>query len=318
MAAGVRRGDRAILGRAITMVESLRADHQKQAQELLQQLLPQTGKAHRIGVTGVPGVGKSTFIESLGQRLCASGRRVAVLAIDPSSARSGGSILGDKTRMIELARNERAFVRPSPTGGTLGGVARKTRESMLLCEAAGYDVVLVETVGVGQSETFVAHMVDSVLLLLLPGAGDELQGIKRGIVELMDLVAINKADGENLAAARQAKSFYLGALKHLRPRSQHWTPPVLLISALEGEGLDALWEKIETHRQALEQAGELEGRRRRQQLAWMWSLLQDELLDTFRQAPSLATLLPEMEEKVQAGRITPALATSRLLERFMD
>ncbi len=315
-AEGIRAGNRAMLGRGITLVESARPDHQEQAQELLRLLLPHTGQGRRLGITGVPGVGKSTFIETLGESLCAKGHRVAVLAIDPTSAVSGGSILGDKTRMRELARNPMAFVRPSPSGGSLGGVARKTRESLLLCEAAGYDVVLVETVGVGQSETLVAEMVDSVLLLLLPGAGDELQGIKRGIVELMDLVAINKADGDNLPAARQAKSFYLAALKYLRPRSSYWRPPVLTVSAQEGTGLEELWEKVEDHRATLEEHGELDERRRAQQIGWMWSLVEEELLGSLRRTPAVAALLPELESQVRGGTLPPTLAASRLLAAF--
>ncbi|MCP3957527.1 MAG: methylmalonyl Co-A mutase-associated GTPase MeaB [bacterium] len=310
---GVTEGDRAVLGRAITLVESNRPDHQEQAQELLSRLLPRTGKALRVGVTGVPGVGKSTFLDALGTLLTGQGRRIAVLAVDPSSSVSGGSILGDKTRMESLATDARAFIRPSPSGGSLGGVARKTRESILLCEAAGYDVVFVETVGVGQSETLVAGMVDSVLLLLLPHAGDELQGIKRGILELVDLVAVNKADGERLGAARKARQQYLSALKFVRPASPAWRPTVLTVSARDGTGLEELWRKIEEHRATLEGSGELGTKRREQRLRWMWALVEEEVLGSFRRDPRVAEMLGEMERRVVAGEITPTQAATRLL-----
>jgi len=313
---GIAEGDRAVIGRALTLVESNRSEHRERAQELLTRLLPLTGRAMRVGITGSPGVGKSTFIEALGGLLTQNEHRVAVLAIDPTSSVSGGAILGDKTRMTELARNDAAFVRPSPSGGSLGGVARKTRESLLVCEAAGYDVVLVETVGVGQSETVVAEMVDSVLLLLLPAAGDELQGIKRGILELIDVVAINKADGESLAAAKLSRSQYQAALKYVRPQNAGWRPPVMAVSAKEGMGLEELWEKIEEHRQVLEESGELESKRRRQLLGWMWSLVEEELKRSFRAHPRVAELLPELEKKILAGELTPTLAATRLLEVF--
>ncbi|MEM7352003.1 MAG: methylmalonyl Co-A mutase-associated GTPase MeaB [Acidobacteriota bacterium] len=313
LAAGVVASDRALLGRAITLVESNRDDHRTLAQELLTQLLPRTGRAHRVGVTGVPGVGKSTFLDSLGSLLTERGLRVAVLAIDPSSSVSGGSILGDKTRMERLSTDPRAFIRPSPSGGSLGGVARKTRETLLLCEAAGYDVVFVETVGVGQSEAVVAEMVDTVALLLLPGAGDELQGIKRGILEVVDLVAVNKADGERLPAARQARQQYLAALKFVRPQTPAWRPPVLSVSAQEGSGLAELWSTVEEHRRTLEAAGELEARRRRQRLQWMWSLIEEELLGSFHRNPQVAKKLAAIEEQVVAGEITPTLAATQLL-----
>jgi len=311
---GVAAGDRTVLARAITLVESVRPDHQETAQELLVRLLPRTGGARRVGITGVPGAGKSTFIESLGLRLAGAGHRVAVLAVDPSSAVSGGSILGDKTRMAGLAVHERAFVRPSPAGRTLGGVARRTRETMLVCEAAGYDVVLVETVGVGQAEVVVAEMVDFVVLLLLPGAGDELQGIKRGILEHVDLVAVNKADGDHALAAREARAQYEAALRFVRPPSPLWTPPVVTASGLHGEGLDELWTHVEEHRRVLSEAGELAERRRRQQRRWMWSLIEDELLAAFRRDPRVASLLPGLEDDVAAGRTTATLAARRLLE----
>lgn len=311
---GVVGADRTVLARAITLVESVHPDHQEKAQELLVRLLPHTGGSRRVGITGVPGVGKSTFIESLGLRLAKDGQRVAVLAIDPSSSVSGGSILGDKTRMAELSTHERAFVRPSPSGTALGGVARKTRETLLLCEAAGYDVVLVETVGVGQAEVVVAEMVDFVLLLLLPRAGDELQGIKRGILEWVDLVAVNKADGDHLLDAQKARAQYESALPFVRPVSQHWTPPVVTCSGLHGDGLDELWGQVEEHRRVLSEAGDLDGRRRDQQLRWMWSLIEEHLMHSFRRDPRVVALLPGLEEDVASGKITPALAARRLLE----
>ncbi len=314
---GVLAGDRTVLARAITLVESHRADHREAAQELLTRLLPATGGGQRIGVTGVPGVGKSTFLERLGSELVARGRRVAVLAVDPSSTLSGGSILGDKTRMRSLAADRRAFIRPSPSGGSLGGVAQKTREAMLLCEAAGYDVVFIETVGVGQSEAVVAGMVDFLLLLLLPGAGDELQGIKRGLLERVDMVAVNKADGDHLAAARKAKAYYLSALKYLRPGGPasrgEWRPPVVTVSAREGTGFGELWAKIEEHRQLGSASGELERRRCDQRRAWMWSAVEDQLLGSLRCHPEVRALLPELERRVTAGELAPTRAARRLL-----
>ena len=318
LTAGVLAGDRAALGRAITLVESHRSEHRERAQELLTRLLPDTGKAHRIGVTGVPGVGKSTFLDALGTRLTERDHRVAVLAVDPSSTVTGGSILGDKTRMERLASDPKAFIRPSPSGGSLGGVARKTRETMLLCEAAGYDVVFVETVGVGQSEIVVAGMVDCVLLLLLPNAGDELQGIKRGILERVDVLAVNKADGERVDAARQARQQYLSALKLLRPSSPGWRPPVVAVSARDGDGLGDLWSQIETHRSQMAESGELDGRRRRQRLEWLRSLVEEEVLAAFRQSPGVARCLPEIEQRVEAGEVTPAVAAARLLAAWGD
>lgn len=314
--AGVRGGDRALLGRAITLVESHRDDHREQAQELLRRLLPATGGARRVGITGVPGVGKSTFLESFGMARVVAGQRVAVLAIDPSSSVTGGSILGDKTRMPELSSHPSAFVRPSPSGGSLGGVARKTRETLLLLEAAAYDAIFVETVGVGQSETVVAEMVDTVLLLLSPAGGDELQGIKRGILEVVDVLAVNKADGDHLAAARRARQQYLSALKVVRPTDAGWRPPVLLTSGLEGSGLDALWQSLEDHRTHLEQSGTLAERRRRQQRQWMWSLVEEELLTSFRRHPEVRARLAELEAQVEKGELPPTLAASRLLAAF--
>lgn len=314
--AGVRAGDRGVLSRAITLVESARPEHRAQAQAVLQALLPATGGAERVGVTGVPGVGKSTFIDAFGTLLTSQGHRVAVLAVDPSSTRTGGSILGDKTRMARLAVDPNAYIRPSPSGGTLGGVARMTRETMLLCEAAGFDVVLVETVGVGQSETVVAGMVDFFLALMLPGAGDELQGIKKGLLELADLIAVNKADGDNRLRAEQAVRHYRNALRILEPESPSWRPPVLRISALTGEGLEQLRREIARHRERLTATGELAAKRRRQQVQWLWSMLDDRLLQAFRSHPGVKGLLPELERAVAEGRLTPTLAAERALAAF--
>jgi len=306
LADGVLAGDRRVLAQAITLVESTRADHQTQAEALLDRILGHSGGAARIGISGAPGVGKSTFIEALGLFLIERGHRVAVLAVDPSSQRSKGSILGDKTRMEELARAEAAFIRPSPAGGTLGGVARRTREAMLLCEAAGFDVVIVETVGVGQSETAVADMVDMFVLLLQPGAGDELQGFKRGIVELADLFVVTKADGELLDAATRAAAAYQGALGFLRPVHPRWRPTVLACSAVTGVGVAEMWA-----------AGDLAIRRAGQARAWMWSEVSETVLATFRAHPDVARLLPDLEAAVMAGRITPAAAARRLLQAFL-
>ena len=314
---GVRSADRASIGRAITLVESNLREHREMAQELLTELLPLAGSSHRIGITGVPGVGKSTFIETLGSTLTGRGRRVAVLAVDPTSSRTGGSILGDKTRMTTLANDPSAFVRPSPTSGELGGVTRMTRETMLICEAAGYDVVLVETVGVGQSETVVADMVDFFLVLMLPGAGDELQGIKKGILELADMIAVNKADGANANAAKAAAREYEIALHLTAPASPLWSPPVLTCAGLTGAGVNELWEKVEEHRSILSEAGELEGRREQQNVRWMWSMLDDRLNDGLRSHPSVRTLLPKLEAQVRAGTTTPVSAVDQLLEAFL-
>ncbi len=314
---GILAGDRGFLSRAITLVESRRPDDRQRAEELLNRLLPHAGKAHRIGITGVPGVGKSTLIDSLGSRLIAGGHRLAVLAVDPTSLRTGGSILGDKTRMARLAASDAAFIRPSPSGGALGGVARTTRETMLLCEAAGFDIVIVETVGVGQSEVVVAEMVDIFLVLVLPGAGDELQGLKKGVLELADIIAVNKADGDNLDRARQAARHYVNALRILEPSHPDWRTPVLLVSAREGSGLDALWETITEHRRIFTASSAFATRRRSQQIRWFHRLLDERLERLLREHPAVARLLPELERKVEAGTITPTLAVSRIIDVFL-
>jgi len=313
LAREIGTGSRRALAKAITLVESTRADHQEAAQRLLDRLLPQTGRAARIGITGVPGVGKSTFIETFGLYLIGLGKRVAVLAVDPSSTRSGGSILGDKTRMARLSVDPAAFIRPSPSGGSLGGVARRTREAMLVCEAAGYDVVIVETVGVGQSEATVASMVDFFLVLMLPGAGDELQGIKKGIIEIADALAVNKSDGDNVARATRAAAEYRGALRLFRHTSANWDPPVLTVSALEGRGMDAVWAVVEEHRATLGATGELAGKRREQQQAWFWAMLRDGVERQFLARIDVRGLLPELERAVGEGRLTPTAAAARLL-----
>ena len=313
LAADVRAGDRRALAKAITLVESTRPDHEEAAQRLLGLLLPHTGGAVRVGVSGVPGVGKSTFIEALGLYLIGLGKRVAVLAVDPSSALSGGSILGDKTRMPRLATASGAFIRPSPSAGSFGGVTRRTREALLVCEAAGYDVVLVETVGVGQSEFAVAAMVDFFLVLLLAGAGDELQGIKKGILELADALAINKADGDNVGHAEQAAAEYRAALNLFSHATPLWDPPVLTVSGLEGKGIDRVWAVVEDHRARLTAAGELAAKRRGQQQAWLWSMIDDGLKRHFLARADVARLLPEMEAAVADATLTATEAARRLL-----
>ncbi len=317
LVARIRRGERAALARAITLVESRRHDHQAAARELVQALLPSTGQAIRVGITGSPGVGKSTTIDALGMELIGRGHRVAVLAVDPSSARTGGSILGDKTRMAQLAAAENAFIRPSPSAGTLGGVAARTREAMLLCEAAGFDVVLVETVGIGQSETAVCDMTDFFLALMLPGAGDELQGIKKGLVELADMIAVNKADGDNLARAKAAAAEYHAALHILAPRSAHWAPPVVTYSALTGDGIAALWQRVLDHRIAMTASGEFAARRREQQVKWMWAILEDRMKAKLRADPSVRTKVRETEAAVAAGHVSPAVAADTLMELLL-
>ena len=312
LARRLRTGDRATLARAITLVESKRADHQGQAHQLVQKLLPETGKAVRVGITGSPGVGKSTSIDALGTYLTGKGHKVAVLAVDPSSTRTGGSILGDKTRMARLANDANAFIRPSPAAGTLGGVAAKTRETMLICEAAGFDVILVETVGIGQSETAVADMTDFFLVLMLPGAGDELQGIKKGVVELADMIAVNKADGDNIKRAKAAAGEYRAALHILTPRSPTWAPPVVTYSALTEDGIAALWEQVQAHRQQLSATGEFEARRREQQVKWMWAMLEDRFHTRLKTDSKLKTRLPAIEKSVAEGTLSPALAVDEI------
>ena len=312
LAAGVRAGERAALARAITLVESRRPDHAAQARALIQTLLPDTGRAHRVGITGVPGVGKSTTIDTLGSNLTASGHKVAVLAVDPSSTRSGGSILGDKTRLARLSTDANAFIRPSPSSGTLGGVAAKTRETMLLCEAAGFDVILVETVGIGQSETAVADMTDFFLVLMLPGAGDELQGIKKGVLELADMIAVNKADGDGRARASGAAAEYRAALHIVQPASVNWSPPVVLISGLANEGLEAMWHQVEEHRRRLGATGELDAKRRGQQVKWMWSMLDERLRARLAGDARVKARLPALEGAVAAGRLAPGVAVEEI------
>jgi LAO/AO transport system kinase len=316
-AEAIAAGDRRALARAITLVESTRPDHREEAELLIERVLPRSGNSIRIGLSGVPGVGKSTFIEAFGLSLIRRGHRVAVLAVDPSSRRTGGSILGDKTRMTELARADAAFIRPSPTGGTLGGVARRTRESIILCEAAGFDVVLVETVGVGQSETAVADMVDLFCLLLLPSAGDDLQGIKKGIVELAELLLVNKADGDLKPKAQTAVGDYKAALRLLRPISALWQPEVLAVSAVTGDGLDATWAAIERHRAVLEAAGEKAKRRAEQAQAALWHDLGDGMIEALKRRPRIAERIPQIEAAVKAGTMTSMAGARQLLALFL-
>jgi len=310
---GVLNGDRRLIAKTITVIESSLIAHQRLAHTIVDLLLPYSGKAIRLGITGVPGVGKSTFIESLGTMLVEKGHRVAVLAVDPSSKRSGGSVLADKTRMEKLAVEEKAFIRPSPSGGTLGGVARKTRETMIACEAAGFDVIIVETVGVGQSETTVASMVDFFLVLMIAGAGDELQGIKKGILEIADAVAVNKADGDNIEKAEFARKQYETALHFLAPSSPNWTPPVLTCSALEMIDIDVIWETVLKHHKTFTQTGELKANRKKQAVDWMWSLVKEGLKDRFYQHPEVKKNLPETIRDVEKGTIASTVAASRLL-----
>lgn len=313
---GVLNGDRAIIGRTFSLMESRNPKHHALANEVLRELLPRSGNSIRLGITGSPGVGKSTFIEAIGLLLVKKGYRVAVLTVDPSSELSGGSILGDKTRMENLAREPRALIRPSSCGGMLGGVARGTRESIIVCEAAGYDVIIVETVGVGQSETQVSSMVDFFLLLAIAGAGDELQGIKRGILELADTIAITKADGENERRADATRATYLGVLKLFRQNLSGWTPRVLACSALTGRGIEDIWRAVMEHRRLLEGSGQLKERRRRQSLSWMKQLVEQQIVDRFYRQPGLKEREQELQEMVANGAIPPSAAAEKLLEEF--
>ncbi len=322
LAAAVRDGDRSGLARAITLVESARADHRQRAQELLLELSPaggtcprpDAGNGLRVGITGVPGVGKSTSIEALGMYLIGQGFRVAVLAVDPSSTRTGGSILGDKTRMARLAVHPDAYIRPSPTSGTLGGVTRATRETIVLLEAAGYDVILVETVGVGQSEVAVANMVDTFVFLTMARTGDQLQGIKKGVLELADIIVVNKADGEHAVEAKAAARELAGAIRLIYPRETLWRPPVLTMSALDGTGLLEVWETVLRHRDVLTEAGEFDARRRAQQVQWTWSMVQDAVLDRVLTSPGVREVRTDIERRVRSGELTPALAAQQILD----
>lgn len=309
---GVLACNRRAIAKTITLVESVHETHRKMGREIVDRLLPHTGNTVRLGITGVPGVGKSTFIESFGMMLVEKGQKVAVLAIDPSSSRSGGSIMADKTRMERLAVEPGAFIRPSPSGGTLGGVARMTRETMMICEAAGFDTIIVETVGVGQSETTVASMVDFFLVLMLAGAGDELQGIKKGVLELADAVVVNKADGDNMEKAARARKLYEIALHLLNPATPTWSPPVLTSSALTGDGLDTIWQTIKDHRNKFTLTGELDEKRRKQSIDWMWSIIDQGLKDRFQHHPKILKKLSETLSAVERGSLSPALAAEKL------
>jgi LAO/AO transport system kinase len=312
--AGVLGHQRGMLSRVITLIESRRPDDRELAQQLLNQLLPHSGNSLRLGITGVPGAGKSTLIESLGIFLTSQGHRVAVLAIDPSSRLTGGSILGDKTRMVELSRDPNAFIRPSPSDETLGGVARKTRESLLACEAAGYDVVIVETVGVGQSESMVADMVDFFLLVMIPGAGDELQGIKRGLIEMADLIAINKADGDNRPRAERAKAQYDYAIRLIYSPDSQWTPRVLTCSALENRGMDSIWSEVLAHRALFQRSGLFQERRQNQAKRWMWELVDEHIQRVLNESAGMRDLAARLESDVRAERMTPAAAAERIIQ----
>lgn len=318
IAAGVLAGDRTWIGKAITLVESRNQDDYEEASALLEMLSPHSGASSRIGITGAPGVGKSTFIDELGTRLTEKGHRVAVLAVDPSSSISGGSILGDKTRMDRLSSDKEAFIRPSPASGLLGGVAKRTRETIVLIEAAGFDVVLVETVGVGQSESQVADMVDFFLVLLLAGAGDALQGIKKGVLEIADLLVVNKADGENELRARQAAREYQSATDLLAPTNPSWTPPVLTCSGLTGQGVEAVWEQVSDHRAVMDAAGNWESRRSEQKVRWMWDLIEDRLIHRLREDPEIASTIGDLEAYVRDDSMTPFNAADRVLSAFNE
>ena len=315
---GVLAGERPLLARAITLVESTLPAHQAQASEILTALMPHTGRAHRVGITGVPGVGKSTFVEALGMRLVGQGHKVAVLAVDPSSSRTGGSILGDKTRMEYLSREPAAFIRPSPSAGTLGGVASHTREALLLCEAAGFDVVMVETVGVGQSELAVAQMTDVFLVLMLAGAGDELQGIKRGLMELADAMAVNKADGDNLRPAERAAQTYRSALRALHPGKHGFKPQVRTCSALHDTGIQQVWQLLLEHKQHQQTTGAWVTRRQGQQQQWMWQMVDEGLRAALRADPELHRVLPELQARVLGGTLAPTRAAEEILKRFLS
>ena len=310
---GVLNCDRALLAQAITLIESLNDDHRATADAVLNELLIQNQDSIRIGITGVPGVGKSTFIESFGKQLTSLDHKVAVLAVDPTSSRTGGSILGDKTRMQELSRDKNAFIRPSPTSGTLGGVTRVTRETIVLCEAAGFDVILVETVGVGQSEIMVSQMVDFFLALMLPGAGDELRGIKKGILEIADMIAVNKADGEMKNAANRAVMEYQHALNILNPKSANWKPRSLSCSAYTGDGLVAIWETICDYKRLLKDAGEWQEKRKSQQVEWMWAIIRERILSKIETNEKVQSLVPQLELQVAESKLTPALAALEIL-----
>ena len=315
---GILNGDRRSLAKAITLAESTRTDHRTEAEALLAELLPKSGRSVRVGISGAPGVGKSSFIEAFGLHLAEQGHRVAVLAVDPSSRISGGSILGDKTRMEELSRHPSAFIRPSPAGNSLGGVARRTRECVLICEAAGFDVVIVETVGVGQSETAVAEMCDLFMLLLAPAAGDELQGIKKGIVELADLIIVNKADGDLIEAANQAAADYRSAVHMIRPASPNWRVPVLTCSALTGDGIANVWQRIEGYSEKMNASGEFATRRANQAKAWMWSEIEESLITALRIHPEVAKRVDALEAEVAEGQRSPGAAAREMLSTFLD
>ncbi len=315
---GILNGDRRSLAQAITLAESTRTDHRTEAEALLAELLPKSGRSVRVGISGAPGVGKSSFIEAFGLHLAEQGHRVAVLAVDPSSRISGGSILGDKTRMEELSRHPSAFIRPSPAGNSLGGVARRTRECVLICEAAGFDVVIVETVGVGQSETAVAEMCDLFMLLLAPAAGDELQGIKKGIVELADLIVVNKADGDLVEAANHAAADYQSAVHMIRPASPNWRVPVLTCSALTGDGIANVWQKIDDYSEKMNASGEFATRRANQAKAWMWSEIEESLIAALRIHPEVSKRVDALEGEVAEGKRSPGTAAREMLSAFLD
>ncbi len=314
----LRQADRRSLGRAITLIESSREDHREQAESLLDQIMPYTGTALRLGISGVPGVGKSTFIDTLGRYVIEKGHRIAVLTVDPSSSLSGGSILGDKTRMSFLSVNDKAYIRPSPSGTTLGGVARRTRETILLCEAAGFDLVVVETVGVGQSETLVAEMTDVFLLLLLPGGGDDLQGIKRGIMELADVVVMNKADGDLERAASVSIADVKHALNLMKPRLPGWEVPVLPVSALHNRGVDSVWSAVMEYHKLIQESGELQSRRKQQSVDWLWRETGDILLSRLNQEEALLPTLNDLQQQVRDEKIAPSVAARSLAEKFLQ